>query len=468
MTNVVLVSIDCLRADRVYDYHRFTTPTLCELKSNSYIYNHAYATGPYTSESVPGLLAGYHSYNGTYFGEDTAWKAIPCRPTLASWLKKSGYKTIATVTNPHLTQSRNFDIGFDHFENLRIAEGQDGKGETSDDNGGFSLRLGSLFYNIRDHMQQYDTPVNPYTLPMIAYRYSQTVAGWPTVVANSVVDEFQEQIQNQDTDFFSWVHFMDLHVPLRPQSVKEGGLSSARNVFSQLKSDATRAANIYTAEYSSMYDSVLKYVDTQINRIIQHLQSINVWDETVFIVTGDHGEVLYDRNQIYGHPRHHFYDELLNVPLIVRTPDKRSGIIDTPISLAWVSELIADACNLEPPDFPSKSGRNNLYENSKLENPVISDTVDSKGHTIAIRDDCQKIIHHEPTETRKIPYQYSNQDVQFNFRNDPRERIPMPPSAKNLENQIEELSISPDELPSLAGQFTETAEKRLQDLGYKM
>ncbi|MFB6186263.1 MAG: hypothetical protein ABEI86_05280, partial [Halobacteriaceae archaeon] len=64
------------------------------------------------------------------------------------------------------------------------------------------------------------------------------------------------------------------------------------------------------------------------------------------IVTADHGEALHDRG-VYGHAslgeefvhgenRHYMYDELLHVPLLVRTPSEGSKRISTPFSLGWL------------------------------------------------------------------------------------------------------------------------------------
>ena len=68
------------------------------------------------------MIAGLHSHNGVYFGDDPAWKVIPAdHETLATYLHSMSYNTTAALTNPHLTSERNFDSGFDEFENLRLA-----------------------------------------------------------------------------------------------------------------------------------------------------------------------------------------------------------------------------------------------------------------------------------------------------------------------------------------------------------
>jgi choline-sulfatase len=96
--NVLLVTVDCFRYDRCgfAGHHRDTTPTLDSLAGDSFLFDRAYATGTYTTESVPGMIAGLHSHNGVYFGDDPAWKALPAdHDTLATHLQSIGYSTTA-------------------------------------------------------------------------------------------------------------------------------------------------------------------------------------------------------------------------------------------------------------------------------------------------------------------------------------------------------------------------------------
>jgi len=467
MTNVVLITVDCLRVDRVFNYHRYTTPILHELLDESIVYNSAYATGPYTTESVPGIIAAQHSFNGVHYGDDVTWKAIPETPTLASWLKREGYGTVATLTNPHLSQERNFDRGFEKFQNLRLDE------ETTNqknENGDERFQFGSLLYGIRGRMRQYDSLVNPYTLPTMMYRYLQTVQGWPTVSGEDVVDAFKSDINEKDGNLFAWTHLMDLHAPLRPSTVRSGGLSAVSRTYSQLKCDTARAARLYEPRYDTMYDSALRYVDEQIGEIVNYLKDLGKWKETVLIVTGDHGEVLFDRQSIYGHPPHYHYDDLLHVPLIVRTPDEQSGVVDSPVSLAWLHQLIAELIDADKGDFPTESGRESLLCENEGGNRIVSDTIDNRGHTIAVRNGQEKIIHHVPVgQEPSIDYEYASKNVQFDYRVDRRERLPnFDATSSELVETAEELSRYPDELSSVGGEFSRTIEDRLHDLGYKM
>lgn len=69
-----------------------------------------------------------------------------------------------------------------------------------------------------------------------------------------------------------------------------------------------------------LYDSDLRYTSTQITRLLNELESLDVWDETAIVFTADHGEEFNDHG--YYFHRNRPYDELIHVPLIVKHPDR--------------------------------------------------------------------------------------------------------------------------------------------------
>ena len=111
--------------------------------------------------------------------------------------------------------------------------------------------------------------------------------------ANEVVDEALKWIAEQPTAFFAWVHLYDTHRPY------------------QLPSD-------YQGRYDNPYLEAIAFEDAQISRLIAHLEARRILDDTLIVVTGDHGESLGD----HGEDSHgiFIYQEGLHVPLIVRGP----------------------------------------------------------------------------------------------------------------------------------------------------
>ncbi|QKG92041.1 sulfatase-like hydrolase/transferase [Halorubrum salinarum] len=470
MTNLVLLTIDCFRYDRCgfNGHNRPTTPTLDSLAAESIVFDHAYATGPYTTESFPGIIAGQHSFNGAYYGADYAWKALePDSETIATFLQARGYETVATLSNPHLTRSRNFNRGFDSFRNLRTT-GDDRADPDDEDNGGWGL--GATLPNIRGLMESHSSLVNPYIIPYLGYRYYQLQTEWPSINARSVLDAFVDNLRDTDAPFFGWTHLMDLHAPLHPNTVQQGGLAANDTFLRQSLFDAARIFELHEPRYDTMYDSALRYVDDLIGEFISFLKDADIWDETALIITGDHGEVLFDRAGIYGHPRHHLFDESLRVPLLIRLPAASHDRIDSVFSLAWIHELISEIVGAEPGTFPAQSEVEWLSGQEPSEPPVVtSDALDGAGHSVAIRDADTKTIHHRAADgVADVDHDYLDQPVQFAYRSDPGERVPSQDVGTDFRDLAETRLRSPNELPSIGEGISTETSKQLQDLGYQM
>ena len=214
-------------------------------------------------------------------------------------------------------------------------------------------------------------PLNPYA----ALFYLRGVSmlrdapeEWPTVRSERVLDRFTNVLVDaaDRQPFFAWTHLMDLHAPLHPGTVTRDGTAGKRAyaLGRYVLADTVRASAGQPRRYSRLYDEALRHVDTQVRRVVDTLRSAGVWENTVLIVTSDHGEAMGERG-VNGHRNHYPYDELLQVPLLVRTPDdpgEESGEkdgdgdrIDAPFSLSWVHELIAETAGLDPMGLPARS-----------------------------------------------------------------------------------------------------------------
>lgn len=463
--NIILLSIDCLRYDRCgfNGYYRRTTPVLTSLAEESLIYDNAYATGPYTTESVPGIIAGEHSYNGSYFGEDPAWKAIsPQSATIAERLASDGYETIATLTNPHLTRARNFDSGFTDFHNLRT-KGSDRAEDEAE------TTVNPIIAKLRTRFRQSERRIGLSLFAYLAHRYRQYRNGWPTIEGQEVTNKLKIQLQNANQPFFLWTHFMDIHAPIHPKVAERSGLPAAESgIFRRLYNAANHARGRYDPLYDRLYDSAVRYVDGQISQIVATLKSKKKWENTVLIITGDHGEVLYDRNEIYGHPRHHHYDESLRVPLLVRIPGISGRRIDRPMSLAWLPKLLMNLLNISSENFPGPSG-GSFHSPNDSQSLVVSDSLDKHGHTISIRGEEHKLISHFADDnTLERRYPYFEDDEVFAYRLDRTERTPIDRNPAILSGDVDKLKRTKDDLRNLQGRFSEQMEERLADLGYRV
>ncbi|WP_123538496.1 sulfatase [Halosimplex salinum] len=467
-SNVVLLTVDCFRYDRCgfTGHHRHTTPFLDELASESVVFDSAYASGPDTSESFPGILAGRLSRDCAYVESPTR-KALPDdADTVASHFRENGYETLAVISNPQLTRRRNFDAGFDHFENLRVPEQNESTDEPTTERDADNpllrrLSVGQRLYDFRRRMKRLDSLPFYYKAPVVALREYQYRTDWPTVPGEEIVSRAETALADASTPFFLWVHLMDLHGPIHPDTVREGGLCTA-GPRTQFGWDADRMADIEDPRCELRYDSALRYVDSQIERFVDGLRSAGHWDDTALVVTGDHGEALHDRGQ-YGHPHHYLYDDLLHVPVVVRDPSTDRGVdrTDRPFSLAWMHQLLSELAELPDAPVPESSDSNPFEEDDT--GPILADSISPEGHTVSVRDDGHKaIVHSDPDSGSDEGVEIYHTDIDRGERRDVAPTYP----GSSLESRATQLTVQPTALPELGAEMSDQVEDRLKELGY--
>jgi arylsulfatase A-like enzyme/Flp pilus assembly protein TadD len=271
-TNLLLVTLDTLRADRLgcYGYEQGRTPSVDALASRGVLFEQAFTPAPMTlpahATMMTGLLPPQHGarVNGEHRLADDV-------PTLAEHLAASGYRTGAFVAAFVLNAKFGLDRGFDHYgDDLDQAYEQDVPESLS------TYRAGAL-----------------------------------------VVDEALHWLETGDADapFFAWVHLYDAHYPWHPHGDDTSGGGAPADPAPGTRSDS--------GSESGTYDGEVSYADAQLGRLLAALVDRNVADDTLVIVLADHGEGLGDHHEI-----EHAYllnEEVLRVPWIVAGPGVTAG-----------------------------------------------------------------------------------------------------------------------------------------------
>ena len=148
--------------------------------------------------------------------------------------------------------------------------------------------------------------------------------------ADEVIDSATSWISRHDTNpFFIWVHLFDTHRPY------------------DLPAD-------YGRLYADPYLAAIAFEDAQLARLIDHLERHDRLDETLIVVTGDHGESLGDHGEVtHGI---FLYQEALHVPFIMRAPQlaprrvpavtRLVDVTPTVLSLFGLPALAGDGADL--------------------------------------------------------------------------------------------------------------------------
>ncbi len=299
--NVVLVTIDTLRADRmsVYGYERATTPFLEQLASRATLFENAHSTSSWTAPSMASLFTSLPPRShGIVTGFVDKRKVLNQErlsddfDTLAEVLKRRGYQTFGISTNGHLTEATGFAQGFDVLEELDWQSAAEVNEK--------ALLLG-------DRLQ----------------------AASP---------------------FFLWVHYLDPHWPYEERQpwVDEYRAASPpptpASDVSEQKADAIETF----VDMGLRYDSEIRYVDECLEQLFE---ALGLGAEELVIVTSDHGEAFFEHGKM-GHG-HSLFNEEIRIPLLIRLPDQTGARrVQSPVSLLDLYPTILEAVGI---DLPSET-----------------------------------------------------------------------------------------------------------------
>ncbi|SHG37608.1 sulfatase family protein [Halobaculum gomorrense] len=296
MTNVLFLVVDSLRYDAVAD-DEFDTPTLDELAEDGISFTRCFAQGISTAPSMTAMLTGRYplDYGGHWYLEKE-------QPTMAEQFQRNGYTTGAIHSNPNVSRLRNFDRGFDTFEENIFPYDPDGVVENAPDK-----------------------------LLTFANKAARILRRTPYLPAEKVNRNLAEWITSTDDPWFLWTQYMDVHGPYLP-----GGDFGYRNKFRAERLWRKAAVNapdeITPAEHEELwtnYRKEVEYLDQEIGDFLDQLDERGELEDTTVVVVGDHGDE-FDEHGLYGH-KNLPYDELTRVPLLIRFPD--SAPVDQPTTL---------------------------------------------------------------------------------------------------------------------------------------
>jgi choline-sulfatase len=349
--NVLLVVIDCLRADHVgaYGYSRPTTPHLDSLAAEGIRFESAYANGTWTKPSMATLFSGlYPSEHGLLrvgvpAGDVNETDALPDGiPMLAERFAAAGYRTIAAVNQIHLKPEFGFGRGFDDYRWMNKRSGYD---------------LNRLLF--------------------------EAMAG-----------------AKPDQPVFAWVHYLDLHWPYKhwrknklpelgaTEMAPEPPVEQSRAAFESWIASSLTEDNRRGLE--ARYDHGVRFVDEELGELIERFRAAGKLDDTLVIVTADHGEGFFEHKSL----THGFepYDEVARVPFIVRPPSQMKmplGVRKTLVSHVDLAPTLLDLLDLPP--LPGASGTSYepaLREGREMDRAVLIQTELSA----ALRSGTRKLI----------------------------------------------------------------------------
>ena len=278
--HIFLISIDTLRQDHVglYGYERDTTPVIDELARSSMVFERAYTTASYTLIAHMSMLTGmYPRQHGVLTPRNILSERVP---TLAERLHEAGYYTMGFHFPGWLDENYGFGRGYDHYESHRTAE----------------IAEEHLFAALNKA---------PKEKPLFCFVHLFDVH-------NASLARQQEALYDPPAPFDQWF-VKDAHERI------DGMV--ARLVW---KKDGSTVSPSQHEAIVGMYDGGIRYVDTKLGEWIEDFRARGLFEDSLFVVTSDHGEGLHQRTKTYsGHGG--VFEEGLVVPFLVRFPGGHLG-----------------------------------------------------------------------------------------------------------------------------------------------
>ncbi len=359
--NVVLIVMDTVRADHmsVYGYERETTPNLKVLAQDSAVYTHAQSAADITLTSHASLFTGmYPSWHGAYcqppeaaYGRELSKNA----PTLAQIYRDRGYATLGVAANLYLRSDFGLERGFREFHIPRPVP------VLADENRYQLRRTMRRVLNLVIDTSQFDR----------LYSRGEDI--------NQDFFETLDHHRDANAPFFGFLNYMDAHFPYIPPAPFDRIFPGKTSTIPQDDFENTQIgisaggpvpAN-YRAYWLSQYDGGIAYLDAQVGKIVAGLKQRNLYDNTMIVVTSDHGESFGERHRV-GHGNSP-YQNLLHVALLIKYPQsKQRAVVAESVSLIDVAPTILETTGFPIP--PSMQGQSLAKQPSALGRELFSET----------------------------------------------------------------------------------------------
>ncbi len=275
--NVLLVTIESLRADHVgFQGGRLpTTPELDALARESIVYENGHSVTSWTLASHASLFTGlYPSAHQTLEPLD---RLADGYETLAEVLAKRGYQTAGVVSGPYLRRAHRLDQGFERWDDALAAP---------------------------SHVDAHGEVTNPGMLASL--------------------ERFLGEERDPARPFFLFAYFWDPHYDYLPPPpydelfVRPGDERADLSGYGRFPTVNAESPPGVLSYVLSQYDGEIRWTDAALGLLFRALREADLWDETLVVVTADHGEEFFEHGW-KGH-KNNLYVESVHVPLVVKLP----------------------------------------------------------------------------------------------------------------------------------------------------
>jgi len=435
-TNVLLVSIDTLRADHVGPRADGSslTPTLDRLAARGLLAADTSAVSPYTLPSHTTMLTGQlPSVHGVVAHESRLSAARSA--TLAERLTAEGYATRAFTAGGFVNPEFGLDRGFAAFSTVDPIRAE-----------------GSHFART------------------LATRLGEGEAA-RQLEAHGFAGVKRFLAAHTDTPFFLFLHTYAVHDYDAPEEYLDCKARGCARPSVPLRTRTEEEAAAFTPEMRAhvrhLYEAALRYTDARLGELVAELERLGLAENTLVLVTSDHGEEFFE----HGHLQHGMtlHEEILRVPLILAGPGVPARRLARPAQLADVAPTLLARLGLAP--LPSVQGVD-LLGPDWPQRFLWAEVDDRFVQQYSLRTEDGAKTLHAPSERRRM-YPRPKTWEHYELARDPHEQEDLWPAgaldarARLLGAERERLEALGAELGAAgSGELDASTAGELEDLGY--
>lgn len=408
-TNVILISLDTLRADHLgcYGYSRSTSPTIDSFSKDSVLFSNCFSTAASTLVAHMSLVTSLNPKSHRVYNDKAGDTLSPEFLTVADVLRGHGYYCGALTGSGLVSAIFGFSKGFDEYHEDRYSQF---KGDSAE----------NLYANASRWLNR-----------------------------------------NSDKKFFLFLHTYQVHNPYKNdsslgkmfitedskwQNINLMGLLRGRerknpgSYPSELEDRAKRILESYLFRFRllsederqnivDLYDGEIRHTDEYlIKPLLSELKKLNIYENTMVVLLSDHGESFEDHS-MWEHGVQ-LYNELIRVPLIIKFPgsEHEGSTIENSVSIIDVLPSILEELGIAPlSQFEGKRVQNIISGTEDADRICYAETRTAgrkisvvKGHDKLIFNGAPKSVYHliaipsqlEYYDLLRDPFEKNNIEVQ--------------------------------------------------------
>lgn len=401
--NIVLITMDTTRGDYVDTGTgaKAFTPGIKRFAQQAVVFERAYTAIPQTLPSHLTMLTSYFPHDCGVYSNEYTYDGR--HKMLQEVLKEKGYTTAAVISLGTLAGSTGISKGFDLFhENLngKTVFFTPAEKVTTE---GIAL-LNQVKKNKFFLFLHYSDPHAPYAPPSARAqaRFSIEIDGKPALEFNA----FQGAILRQKLEIPDGTHYIRFNVESQPDifdyfvlrrltpgkncSLSFQNISFSKNYYGgshvlkapegviTVKSRGKGNVSIFQViplltwkASHDYYRMEVEYMDRQIGKFLSALEKEKLLDNTIVVITGDHGEGLGERERYFGHVRY-LNQQFIHTPLIIYIPGTTPKRAATPVSLVGISPTLLESLGFRDNNFRFEESLLPIIQNRDNQKPVYS------------------------------------------------------------------------------------------------